>query len=423
MQAVKRRITYRLYPTPAQELRLEEALRLHCELYNAALQERRDAYRRCQKSISFYEQDRQLTQIRKDRPEMVRFGRKAFVGTLRRVKRAFDAFFRRARAGQAPGYPRFKSHLRFSGWDYPAAGDGWHLHPGRDGRHGKLKLMGIGVLRLRGRGRQPGRARTCTISKKGKKWYTSIAVECEPKRERGQEAIGFDWGVASFLTLHTGEKVAPPEFAHQAEAKVAKLRREVARKRLGSRRRRAAVQLLASECRKVAERRKNFLHQVSTKLVGRAGLLCTEKLAIKNLTRSARGTRVVPGKNVRQKAGLNRKILDGAPAAFLQLLRYKAEEAGTKLWEVNTRKVKPSQTCPGCGEGRKKKLSERVHRCSRCGLIMPRDQAAALVCLQTVLEVGWSRDTEGHRPCVEGRISAPVKRETASKQLSLFGGR
>ncbi|MBI2571874.1 MAG: transposase [Candidatus Schekmanbacteria bacterium] len=106
--------------------------------------------------------------------------------------------------------------------------------------------------------------------------------------------------------------------------------------------------------------------QQSAELVGRTALLASEKLAVVNMTRSARGTVEAPGKNDRQKAGLNKSILDSAPAAFLGMVQYKAAKAGIALVEAPTRTIKPSQTRPACGWQHKKTLAERVHRCA-CG--------------------------------------------------------
>ncbi len=138
--------------------------------------------------------------------------------------------------------------------------------------------------------------------------------------------------------------------------------------------------------RRIVNKRRDFEHKLSKRLVDRYGLIATEKLAVKNLTRSAKGTIEAPGKNVRQKAGLNRRILDTSPANFLDKLKYKIEEAGGMWIEVPTRKVKPSQTCPACGHQEKKQLSDRMHRCKRCGYTEDRDRAAARVML------GWAED-------------------------------
>ena len=138
--------------------------------------------------------------------------------------------------------------------------------------------------------------------------------------------------------------------------------------------------------RHLVNRRRDHHHHLTKRLVDTYGLIATEKLSVKAMTATAKGTAEKPGKNVKAKAGLNRRILDTGPAAFLDMLRYKVEEAGGEWIEVPTRKVKPSQTCPNCGHQKKKKsLSERTHRCDACGHVEPRDRAAARVMLNWAL--------------------------------------
>lgn len=132
--------------------------------------------------------------------------------------------------------------------------------------------------------------------------------------------------------------------------------------------------------------RERHRHEVTNDLVSRYHTIVTEELAVKNMTASAKGDAESPGKNVKQKAGLNRSILDTAPASFLATLKYKMEEAGGELIFLNTRKLKPSQTCPACGAVEKKVLSERAHSCGRCGHTEQRDAAAARVMLNHHLE-------------------------------------
>lgn len=382
--ALLRRATYRLYPNQTQARQLRQFARLHCELYNAALQERRDAWRIARRSVTFFDQSKQLPALKKLRPELVPLG-DSLAMTLRRVDHAYRAFFRRVRDGGGPaGFPRFKASNLYPGWSYASANAGWKLLPRTDGKHGRIFLRGIGWMRVRGGSRNSGYLKSCTILRRADKWYASIVLESWPERHRGTDALGLDWGVAHFATLSDGTTIANPRLLERDLEKLSAALQVLARKKRGSRRRAKAKLIVHRLHEKIRNRRDHFLHQVSADLVDRASLLATEKLATKNLTRSAAGTVEEPGNNVAQKAGLNRAILDTAPATFLALLRYKAAEAGVPLVEVDTKTVKPSQTCPACGAVAKKKLSERVHRCP-CGAELPRDQAAALVCLGVAL--------------------------------------
>jgi len=170
-----RKVTYKLYPNAAQTARLEAWTRLHCELYNAALQERIDAYRKTGKSIGYYEQQNALPDIKAARPEFVELGSHALQQTLRRLDLAFAAFFRRVKAGQTPGFPRYKSAKRFSGFTYPDPA-GWQLM--RHGRRGATLRLGSGknALTLRARGQhrfETAHPNDITITRRNGEWYAS----------------------------------------------------------------------------------------------------------------------------------------------------------------------------------------------------------------------------------------------------------
>lgn len=412
-----RRVTYRLYPSRRQEGVLERYLQLHCELYNAAIEERREAWKRRRVSVSRFDQEKQLPAIKAERPELVPLGASCLQETIRRVDRAFQHFFRRVKAGQKPGYPRFKSWRRYKGWTYKNR-DCWKLQSGAGGAHGKLLVRGIGWIRIRGRGRHQGVLKTCTITRKADRWYASIVVVCQANRSHGAEELGLDWGVENFLTLSTGERIENPRFERQAENELRRLARAVSRKRRGGRNRAKVAARLARLQERLGNRRANFQHRVSADLVATASLLATEELRPKDMTASAKRSKRQRGWGVRQKATLNRRILDTAPAGFLAKLRYKAEEAGIALIEVNTQAVKPSQTCPECGRQERKPLTERWHRCP-CGCSMHRDQAAAVVCLtHAKLQVG-------NRPAGEdGPVGHPTIQETTSGAVDgATGGR
>lgn len=401
MQLVNRRVTYRLYPRPAQEEKLQQMFVAHQRLYNVALEQRVDYWRGRRASISFAAQCKELTDLRAAFPEYAAINAQSCQVTLKRLDLAFQAFYRRVKKGETPGFPRFKSLHHFRGWGYKTHGDGWKLLAGEGMKHGSLQLSGVGKIRMRGKARTAGAPKTLDVQFRAGKWYASVVVACSPSRNHGLEAKGFDWGLENFLTFHDGAKVANPRFARQVAKEIAHLQRQVAKKKRGGQNRRKAVGRLAKKHEKVANKRSDFLHQVSARLVAEASILATEELAVEEMTKSSRGS----GK--RRKAGLNRGILDGAPAAFIGMARYKAEEAGIVLVEVPTRLVKPSQTCPACGRQRKKSLAERVHSCE-CGCVMSRDQAAALVCLHYALRAGNQPSGE------DAPFGAPMNHETVS---------
>ncbi|MFN8760476.1 MAG: RNA-guided endonuclease InsQ/TnpB family protein [Tagaea sp.] len=428
---VKRRLTYKLYPSRSQALALSEALRLHQRLYNAALEERIDAWRKARKSVSYVDQAASLTQIRKDDPAYRGLNCHSLQQTLRRLDRAFKAFFARVKKNAAgAGFPRFKSLDRYPGWSYDTHGDGFKFASGENGHNGKLYLQGIGTLKARGRSRnRPTRILCADICRTGDGWYLSLVVEALPDRIGGQAACGLDWGVARFATLVTSdargegpqatvsafESIENPRHLLRHAKSLRRAQRALSRKRRGSNNRRKARLRVAKLHARVRNARNDFQHQITHQLVKRFALIATEDLQVKNMTASAKGTSAEPGKNVRQKAGLNRSILDTAPAAFVAKLSYKAEEAGSQLILHRPAETRASQTCPACGHVHKKSLSERTHACAVCGHVEDRDAAAARVLLQ--LSLG-TQPTRGREPAGEVDSAArPVTRADRRRTL------
>lgn len=360
------------------------------DLWNAALEERIGAWRRGRR-VTRSDQEKALKEIRRDHP-----GWRGLVhtheaqGVLKRLDLAFQAFFRRIAAGQKPGFPRFRSAARFSGWSYKEHGNGFRVSPGDGGRHGHAVLFGIGRMRMRGRVRTPGRVLKADVVKTVRGWMLNlvVATDCAERAPATGPAAGLDWGVESFATLALesgGYATIPNPRPLQAEAEA--LRAESRRLSAAARARRISGRALRRHRRdlarrhaKVAARRKDFLHKVTARLAASHRLIVTEALTVRNMTASAHGTVEDPGRNVAAKAGLNRSILDTAPAMFLNMLRYKAEEAGSEFVLAPTRKLKASQRCPACGALRRKRLEERVHVCA-CGCRLGRDEAAARVLL------------------------------------------
>lgn len=391
----RRKVTYRLYPSKTQATALADLLRHHQQLYNACLEQRIDAWRRAKVSVSYADQCAELTALRRECPDWAVANCSSQQITLRRLNKAFQAFFRRVKAGQTPGFPRFKSLKRFPGFGFKGHGDGWRFTPGADWRHGKLRLQGVGLVKARGQPRQGGTIKSCELMHKDGVWHLSLTLECPViQRRHGAESCAFDWGTETFLTLavktadaDAHETVANPRWFQTARDRLGDLARSVSRKKRGSNRRRKATKTLAREKRRVANRRKDWQHKISAALIARFGLIAAETLSIQNLTRSAAGTVEEPGSNVKQKSGLNREILDTAPAQFYSMVRYKAADAGSLFLEAPTRALKPSQRCPCCWSVVKKALGERTHTCSACGHKAPRDFTSARVVLR------WAHDT------------------------------
>ncbi|HEU0197205.1 MAG TPA: transposase, partial [Nevskiaceae bacterium] len=381
-----RKATYRMYPSTAQFEALDTLLGLHQRVYNSALEARINAYKATGKGPGFAKQCKALTQWRHRVPALKAVNAQSLQVTLKRLSLAYAAFFRRVAEGaEQPGFPRFKSLRRFSGWGYKTHGDGWTLHAGEAMRHGYVRLAGVGNVKLRGQPRTAGSPTTAEVLHKDGRWYLSVTLECTPARQHGARAIGLDWGLKHFATTldDTGSanKIANPRFQDREHLQRIKTLQQAVARKLDKRshRRRRAVARLSRACSKIARQRKDFLHKESAWIVAGSALIETEELNIAGMTATGGA----------YKHGLNRSILDTAPSRFLALLHSKAEEAGCAWCWVPTRKVKPTQTCSHCGtvagpRGREE-MDVRTWTCPACHTVHDRDVNSAAVALNWAL--------------------------------------
>ncbi|GAA1563305.1 hypothetical protein GCM10009731_17130 [Streptomyces globosus] len=243
-----------LRPTARQAVALGEMLRDHCSLCNGALQERRDAYRHTSKTtVRYGGRSAQLKEIRAFDPE--RQGRWSFSSrqaTLRRLDKAFQAFFRRLKAGRTPGYPRFKGVGHFDTVTFPKDGDGcrWDSTP-HDAQTG-VRLQGVGHIRVHRHRPVQGRVKTISVKREGNRWYVVLACDNVPAEELPPTGaiVGIDMGIAHFLTTSDGEHVANPRFLQAMAGELAEARRHLAtfpkRTRQRTRKHRAAARKVAS---------------------------------------------------------------------------------------------------------------------------------------------------------------------------------
>lgn len=377
--SITRRVTFRLYPTASQNDKLHYWRKLHKLLYNACVSHRSTQYKQFSKSINYFDQQNCLPEFKECWTEYKELGSHALQATVKRVDYAFQRFFK-----LKSGYPKFKSSRRYKGWTYPCK-SGWKACT--EGKNGYLKLTNLGSIKMRGQARDWGTAKTCTIIFKQGKWYASITVDCVPTRiQTSTGAVGLDFGTHHAASFSDGTIIDNPRFIKQSQDKVNRLSKKGRRKRApnykkkikASRRWKKANKAVAKIQSKVARQRQNWQHQVASDIVRCNSFVATEKLNLKNLTRKAKKG----SKRKAQKTGLNRNLLDVGIGNLKSLIKYKITEAGGFYIEVPTKKVKPSQTCPGCGTQRKKELSERFHICD-CGIQQPldRDVAAAMVML------------------------------------------
>lgn len=364
MAEVVRNYRYRIYPRAAETTALREILRLHRELYNAALQERRDAFRKCGVSVSYGDQSAQLREIRAVREDIAALNFSSMQQTLRRLNKAFAAFFRRVKAGQAPGFPRFKGQDRFRSVSF-VHGDGCKVRPGSRCRQ-VVYVQGVGELKVKWHRPLPEGVRVKQIQVQvdsRDRWFATLAIE-GPASVFGQRAggtgeIGIDVGLEKFAALSDGTFIDNPRPFRASERRLAAAQQILARRRRGSKRYRKARRAVGRIHAKIAEQRRDFHHQISARLVAEYGFIAVENLNIRGMAR---------GK-------LAKSVHDAGWAQFISFLTYKAESAGTIVEAVNP--TGTSQVCPECGATAKKDLSERVHDCP-CGCRMDRDTAASL---------------------------------------------
>lgn len=343
---------FRLYPTASQESKLEWTLRRCSELYNAGLQERRDAYKKCGVSVNYHAQAMSLPEVKQERPEYKDIHSQVLQDVLKRLDKAFQAFFRRVKTGQAPGFPRFRSSSRFDSFTYPQ-------YKGAVGGH--VYLPKIGNVRLKLHRKLAGKVKTLSVKREIDQWFVIVVCETEPTPlpATGQ-TVAIDLGLEHFAISSDGEFVDNPRHFRKVQKKLRVAQRSLARKKRGSNRRKKQRQLVAKLHRNIARQRRDFHHKTARKLVDENDVIVVEKLNVKGLAGGM----------------LAKSVNDAGWASFLNILSLKAVEAGRKVEAVNP--AYSSQDCPQCGRRKRKQLNERWHSCD-CGCEMHRDLAAALV--------------------------------------------
>ena len=321
-----RSFRYLLDPTVRQRTALAGLLGLQCELYNAALEERRGAWRWERRSVSYVDQCRSLTTLREVRPEVLVGGVTVCRGTLRRLDLAFAAFYRRCRAGQRPGYPRFRPQSRWVSlqWGYR---DGWRLDPAAR----RLHLMGIGGIKVRLHRPVRGTPKAITVRREGRRWWVTIScvnVPAEPLPATGRE-VGIDLGVTVLVATSDGTLITNDRHGQRAANRLARAQKDLTSKKRGSQHRRRAVERVAAAHRRVRNRRADTLHQLSRRLVNDHDLIVHEQLATSNLVRRPKprpdGTGGYAPNGAKAKTGLNRCIYDAGWGQLLTMIAYKME--------------------------------------------------------------------------------------------------
>ncbi|WP_326791957.1 transposase [Streptomyces sp. NBC_00841] len=381
-------------PTVGQTIALGEMLRDHCSLYNGALQERRDAYRHVSKtSIKYGMQSAQLKEIRVHDPE--RQGRWSFSSqqaTLRRLGKAFAAFFRRVKAGETPGYPRFRGVNWFDTVDFPKDGDGCRWDSTAHDPVTRVRFQGVGHVKVNQHRPVVGKVKTVSVKREGKRWYVILTAEQtapKPLPATGS-VVGIDMGIANFLADSGGEFIENPRHGRKAAAKLEAAQQAVARCKRRSNRRKKAVQKVADLHRKVRRQRLDHAHKTAWGLVREHDFIAHEDLKIRNMVKAPaprpdpdRPGSFLPNRAA-AKAGLNHSISDAGWGVFLTILHAKAESAGRDVIAVDPRNT--SRTCPECGHvaAENRPTQEKFH-CVSCDHSAHADTVGALNVLRAGL--------------------------------------
>jgi putative transposase len=349
---VRRAYKLRAYPTRPQEGRAVRLLADHCELYNAALAERREAWRLHRVRVTYGDQSAQLKEIRAADPAGQ--GRHSFTAqqqSLRRLNTVFAAYFRRVRdakgKGRRIGYPRFKPYQRFDQVLFVAS-DGARWEPADTSRWAHASFQAVGRVKVGQHRPVAGGVKTLQLKREGRRWYVIVVTDIEPvPLPPTGRSVGVDLGVARFLTTSDGEIIANPRFLDAAQVRLADLQRRKQHARPGSGNRKRLRRALAKQWRTVRNQRRDFHHRTARALVDTYDTIALEQLRVAALTAAAAGTIQAPGRNVAAKAGLNRSILDAGWGQFTSILVAKAASAGRRVVLVDP--AYTSIDCHACG--------------------------------------------------------------------------
>jgi len=396
LRTIQKTLEFKLYLSKTEEDTLESWLGACCWTYNQMLEMRTKAYKRRKESIGFVRQCEILKDWRAHIPMLTPVPVVFLRDSLRRLDRGMDAFFRRLKAGEKPGYPRFRAHHRYRSMEY--------LHHGNYIHDGAIRIPVLGEVTARGMFDTGPIAKQLLLRviHRASGWYAQVVIDTGiqiPEKipvESLQTSTGLDVGLTTFAVLANGDKIENPRFYRKSERKLKHLHKQVSRKQKGSRNRRKAVRRLARHYERIQAQRRDFAHQTARRLVNQYNLIGFENLNIRGMCRSP----------------LAKSIHDAAWGSFLRLLTSKAANAGRHAIGVNARYT--SQDCPACGARKYKSLNERLHNCP-CGLCCERDRASGMVIHARALRVVGA-NCGGIGLCRTGHTSGEVSRsdETGS---------
>jgi putative transposase len=375
-QKPRKTYLYRLYPTHKQRGVLEEWLGMCCETYNAALDERINAYRLAGVSLSFEHQCAELPGCKEVRPELREVPSQVLQDAVKRVDRAFEDFFRRVVNAEKPGFPRFRPRSRYDSLTFKQYGNSFQVLPAKKKNEGRLVLAKLGHVKMVLHRAIKGTPKTALIKRTPTgKWYVSICVGMseeelqETRMPANPQEVGIDVGLKAFAYLSTGEEIAYPRFFRTEEAALSRAQRQLSKAPKGSGQWEHRRKVVARVHERIRNRRKNFIEQEVCQLIKRFGLLAVEALVVRKMIRNPK---------------LAKSIADASWSMFFTHLLDKAEEAGRVVVRVNP--AYTSQTCSTCGHRQAMPLSVRVYECPHCGLVIHRDHNGSLNILEEALK-------------------------------------
>ncbi len=365
---------FRFAPTKGQQRLLEQVLETCRWLYNDTLAYRKAAWEEEQRTADWYETKRRIPILKTERPSLKAVHSQVLQNVTERVDLAFKAFFRRVKAGETPGYPRFRGKGWYDSFTYPQA-DAFRVHG-----HW-LDVSKFGRIQMIDHRPVDGTIKTLTIRRTSTgKWFACFSVETEPDPLPGtQRAVGIDVGLEKFATLSTGEQIANPRFFRKDEPALAKAQRCLSKAEKGTPERAKRRKVVAHIHERIANRRKDFAHKLSRRLVNEFGVIVVEDLHIARMIKNHT---------------LAKSIADAAWNQFARYTRYKAASADRTYLQIDPRGT--SQRCSRCRGVVKKELSVRLHQCPSCGLEIDRDLNAALNILAVGLHSLGSQSLEAH---------------------------
>jgi putative transposase len=361
---------YRLYPTKAQKKNLNRTLELCRWTYNETLALRKNSWENEQKNIDYYDSKKMIPIWKKEKPELKTVHSQVLQEVIKRVDLAFQAFFRRVKSGETPGYPRFKGYGRYDSITYTQSG--FELNDNI------LNLSKIGDVKIKLHRPIEGNIKLLNIRRSiTRKWYVSILTDHDSHNplEYSDSSVGIDVGLTTFAALSDGTFIENPKFYVKEQKNLAKIQRKHSKAVKGTPERKKVLKVLQRVHERIYNKREDFTQKLSKSLVDNYGIICFEDLNINKMVKDpiyAKG------------------IMDAAWNKLVTYTSYKAENAGRKVVLVNP--YNTSQMCSRCGTIVVKDISVRTHNCNLCGLSIDRDLNASFNILR--LGVQSLRETD-----------------------------